>query len=179
MAITGPADGAPYKSGVAIVDVLAGWSAVTAILAGLAARERDGAGSHVKTNLVSTGLAALVNVGGAALMTGREASRHGNAHASIEPYRSFSAADGDFLLAVGTDRQFAVLCERVLGRPDLGADARFAAKGDRPAAPRRGHGEALRRGRARGAVAIGRPRGPGAPPHLWLTPLGPSMKKIE
>ena len=131
MSITGPADGAPHKSGVAIVDVLAGWSAVTAILAGLAARERDGAGSHVKTNLVSTGLAALVNVGGAALMTGREASRHGNAHASIEPYRSFSAADGDFLLAVGTDRQFAVLCERVLGRADLAADARFATNAAR------------------------------------------------
>jgi len=62
MAVTGPADGAPHKIGVALVDVLAGWSALAAILGALHARERDGTGAHVKTNLVSTGLAALVNV---------------------------------------------------------------------------------------------------------------------
>lgn len=125
MAITGPAGGAPHKIGVALVDVLAGWAALAEILAALHARERDGTGAHVKTNLVSTGLAALVNVAGSALVTGREATRHGNAHAAIEPYRMFEAADAPFLLAVGTDRQFGFLCERVLGRPELARDARF------------------------------------------------------
>ena len=131
MAITGPADGAPHKIGVALVDVLAGWSALAAILGALHARERDGTGAHVKTNLVSTGLAALVNVAGSALVTGREAVRHGNSHATIEPYRMFEAADGPFLLAVGTDRQFGILCERVLGRPDLSADSRFSTNAAR------------------------------------------------
>jgi crotonobetainyl-CoA:carnitine CoA-transferase CaiB-like acyl-CoA transferase len=131
MSITGPADGPPHKIGVALVDVLAGWSALAAILGALQARARDGAGAHVRTNLVSTGLAALVNVAGSALVTGREAARHGNAHASIEPYRMFEAADGPFLLAVGTDRQFAVLCERVLGRPDLASDPRFSTNSAR------------------------------------------------
>ncbi len=131
MSITGAADGPPHKVGVALVDVLAGWSALAAILAALRARERDGAGAHVKTNLVSTGLAALVNVAGSALVTGREATRHGNSHATIEPYRMFEAADGPFLLAVGTERQFGVLCERVLGRPDLSADSRFSTNGAR------------------------------------------------
>src|ERR1035441_190229 len=109
MWITGPAEGTPHKMGVALIDVLAGWSAATAILGALRARERDGTGAHVKTNLVSTGLAALVNVAGSALVTGKEATRHGNSHATIEPYRAFEAADGGFLLAVGTDRQFEVL----------------------------------------------------------------------
>ena len=80
----------------------------------------------MKTNLVSTGLAALVNVAGSALVTGREATRHGNSHATIEPYRMFEAADAPFLLAVGTDRQFEIFCERVIGRPDLATDPRFA-----------------------------------------------------
>jgi crotonobetainyl-CoA:carnitine CoA-transferase CaiB-like acyl-CoA transferase len=133
MAITGPADGAPHKVGVAIVDVLAGWVALAEILAALHARERDGRGAHVKTNLLSTGLAALVNVGGAALATGKEAARHGNAHASIEPYRAFSAKDGDFLLAVGTDRQFALLCEKVIGQPGLATDPRFETNAARVA----------------------------------------------
>jgi crotonobetainyl-CoA:carnitine CoA-transferase CaiB-like acyl-CoA transferase len=131
MWITGPPDGAPHKMGVALIDVLAGWSAATAILAGLHARERDGTGSHVKTNLVSTGLAALVNVAGSALVTGREATRHGNSHATIEPYRAFEASDGGFLLAVGTDRQFEALCARVLGRSDLAADSRFSTNAAR------------------------------------------------
>ena len=131
MAITGPADGAPHKIGVALVDVLAGWAALAEILAALHARERDGIGAHVKTNLVSTGLAALVNVAGSALVTGREATRHGNSHATIEPYRAFEASDGGFLLAVGTDRQFEILCERVIGRPDLVANPRFATNAGR------------------------------------------------
>ena len=131
MAVTGPADGAPHKIGVALVDVLAGWSALAAILGALHARERDGTGAHVKTNLVSTGLAALVNVAGSALVTGREAVRHGNSHATIEPYRALEASDGGFLLAVGTDRQFEILCEKVIGRPDLVADPRFATNAGR------------------------------------------------
>ncbi len=133
MSITGPAGGAPHKIGVALVDVLAGWAALAEILAALNARARDGVGAHVKTNLLSTGLAALVNVGGAALATGKEAARHGNAHASIEPYRMFEASDGPFLLAVGTDRQFGVLCERVLGRGDLAKDPRFSTNAARVA----------------------------------------------
>ena len=131
MSITGPAGGAPHKIGVALVDLLAGWAALAEILAALHARERDGIGAHVKTNLVSTGLAALVNVAGSALVTGREATRHGNAHAAIEPYRMFAAADGPFLLAVGTDRQFGILCERVIGRPELARDARFSTNAAR------------------------------------------------
>jgi crotonobetainyl-CoA:carnitine CoA-transferase CaiB-like acyl-CoA transferase len=85
----------------------------------------------VKTNLVSTGLAALANVAGSALVTGKEATRHGNSHATIEPYRAFEASDGGFLLAVGTDRQFDVLCAKVLGRPELASDARFSTNAAR------------------------------------------------
>ena len=131
MSITGPAERPPHKVGVAVVDVLAGWAAAVEILAALNARTRDGQGAHVKTNLVSAGLAALVNVGGAAAITGKEASRHGNAHASIEPYRMFEASDGPFLLAVGTDRQFGILCERVLGWGELASDARFSTNASR------------------------------------------------
>jgi crotonobetainyl-CoA:carnitine CoA-transferase CaiB-like acyl-CoA transferase len=131
MWITGAPDGGPHKVGVAVVDVLAGWSAVTAILGALHARGRDGIGAHVKTNLVSAGLAALVNVAESALVTNREATRHGNSHATIEPYRAFEASDGGFLLAVGTDRQFECLCETVLGRGDLAQDARFSTNAAR------------------------------------------------
>jgi crotonobetainyl-CoA:carnitine CoA-transferase CaiB-like acyl-CoA transferase len=60
----------------------------------------------------------------AALLTGREPVRHGNAHPQIVPYRKFSAADADFALAVGTDRQFARLAA-MLGREEWAKDPAY------------------------------------------------------
>lgn len=131
MSITGPEEGPPHKVGVALSDVLTGWAAVTAILAALRARDRDGEGSHVKTDLFSATLAGLVNVAENALVTQGEAPRHGNAHPSIEPYRPFRARDGWFLVAAGTDRQFAALARDVLSRPDVALDPRFATSAAR------------------------------------------------
>lgn len=130
MSITGPPHGEPHKVGVALADVLTGWSAVAAILGALRARDRDGHGSHVRVNLFASTLAALVNVGQGALL-GDDAARYGNAHPSIEPYRAFHAKDGGFLLAIGTDRQFELLCKRVLARPELARDPRFLTNADR------------------------------------------------
>ena len=132
MWITGPPDGAPHKMGVALVDVLAGWSAVTAILGALHARGRDGTGAHVKTNLVSTGLAALVNVAGSALVTGREATRHGNSHATIEPYRAVRGV-GRRIPSRRRDGPAIrdPLCGEVLGREDIARDARFSTNASR------------------------------------------------
>ncbi len=125
MSITGPAETPPSKVGVAVVDVLAGWAAVTAILAALRARDRDGGvGSHVSTDLFSSAVFGLVNVAGNALVSGTDAPRLGNAHPSIEPYRAFRARDAFFLVACGTDAQFGALA-RVLDLPELAADERF------------------------------------------------------
>ncbi|MEO6326978.1 MAG: CoA transferase [Thermoanaerobaculia bacterium] len=125
MAITGPAGGEPHKVGVALADVMTGWTALAAVLAALVARERDGCGAHVKTDLFSSALSALVNVAQNALVTGKEPARHGNAHPSIEPYRPFAASDAKFLVAVGTDAQFRRLAADVLHSAELAQDRRF------------------------------------------------------
>jgi crotonobetainyl-CoA:carnitine CoA-transferase CaiB-like acyl-CoA transferase len=125
MAITGTPDSGPTKAGVAVSDLLAGCYAAIGILAALASRERTGKGAHVETDLFSATLASLINVAQSALLTGREAERHGNAHPQIVPYRTFSASDGDFVLGVGTDRQFERLAQLV-GHPEWSADRRFA-----------------------------------------------------
>ena len=49
----------------------------------------------------------------------------GNQHPSIAPYELLPCADGDLVLAVGNDRQFAALCS-VLGAPEMSADVRYA-----------------------------------------------------
>ncbi|HKD18320.1 MAG TPA: CoA transferase, partial [Thermoanaerobaculia bacterium] len=130
MAITGLADGGPTKVGVAVSDLLAGCYAAVGILAALAGRGRPESGRHVEIDLFSSTLASLINVAQSALMTGREAERHGNAHPQIVPYRTFEASDGAFVLGVGTDRQFERLAALV-GRPDWAGAGPYATNGAR------------------------------------------------
>ena len=124
MAITGEAGGGPTKIGVAVSDLISGCYLAVGIAAALAGRERTGKGSHVETDLFSSTLATLINVAQAALVTGEEAGRHGNAHPQIVPYRMFTASDGDFVVAAGTDRQFARLAAAV-GHPAWAEDPRY------------------------------------------------------
>lgn len=119
MAITGTPEGAPTKVGVAVSDLIAGCYITIGVLAALGARERTGRGTHVETDLFSATLASLINVAQTALLTGEEAVRHGNAHPQIVPYRTFESSDGDFVLGVGTDRQFERLAA-LLGHPEWG-----------------------------------------------------------
>jgi crotonobetainyl-CoA:carnitine CoA-transferase CaiB-like acyl-CoA transferase len=125
MAITGEAEGAPSKVGVAVVDVLTGQNAAIAVLAALNERERSGRGQRVEVSLWDSALAGLVNVAQAALVTGREPRRWGNAHATIVPYQAFDGSDRAFAVAVGNDAQWRRLCSAV-GADGLGADPRFA-----------------------------------------------------
>ena len=131
MAITGDPDGEPAKVGVALADVLTAHYATSAICAALFARERTGRGARIEISLFSAAIASLVNVAQNALVTGKEAKRHGNAHASIVPYQLFHASDRPFAIGAGTDRHFASLCRDVIGRDELSSDRRFATNAAR------------------------------------------------
>lgn len=126
MSITGEPDGPPLKVGVALVDVIAGLFAAVGILAALEHRRDSGRGQLVEVDLFSSLLAALVNQASAYTVAGAVPGRMGNRHPSIAPYELFDTAEGELVLAVGTDRQFAELCA-VLGLPNLSADERFAS----------------------------------------------------
>jgi crotonobetainyl-CoA:carnitine CoA-transferase CaiB-like acyl-CoA transferase len=132
MSITGTPDGEPQKVGVALVDVICGLFAGVGILAALRHRERSGEGQRVEVNLLSCLLAALVNQGSAFTVAGVVAQRMGNAHPSVAPYDLFAAADGNLVLAVGTDGQFRALTD-VIGCPELAEDERFATNSARVA----------------------------------------------
>jgi crotonobetainyl-CoA:carnitine CoA-transferase CaiB-like acyl-CoA transferase len=125
MGITGEPGGEPMKVGVALVDVLAGLFATVGILTALHHRDATGEGQLVEVDLYSALLAALVNQGAAYTIAGVVPARLGNRHPSISPYEVYATGDGELVLAVGNDRQFAALCETI-GAPDLRADPRFA-----------------------------------------------------
>lgn len=125
MAITGEPDGEPMKVGVALADVLTAHYAASAICAALYAREKSGRGARIEVSLFSASVSSLVNVAQNVLVTGSEATRWGNAHASIVPYQMFHGSDRAFAIGVGTDRHFALLCHDVIRRNDLLEDERF------------------------------------------------------
>ncbi|PXY30394.1 CaiB/BaiF CoA transferase family protein [Prauserella endophytica] len=125
MSITGSPDGEPQKVGVAVVDVFAGLFATVGMLAAVRHRDATGEGQRVEINLLSSLLAALVNQGTGYTAGGVVPARMGNAHPSVAPYEVLPCGEGDLVLAVGNDRQFGVLCER-LGAAGLAEDPRYA-----------------------------------------------------
>ncbi len=131
MSITGEPGGAPMKHGMAITDLVTGMNAAQAVLAALLARARTGKGQLIDMALLDCGIALLANMASGHIVTGDEPPRLGNAHPSLAPYQLFETSDGDFVLAIGNDGQFRALCEKVIGRPDLAADPRFATSRDR------------------------------------------------
>lgn len=133
MSITGHADGepggGPLKVGVAVIDVFTGLYASNAILAALNARDNarhgTGQGQYIDMALLDVGMAVLANQAAGFLATGQAPGRAGNIHPSLAPYQDFPSRDGNVLLAIGNDGQFARFCE-ACGHPDWAQDARFA-----------------------------------------------------
>ena len=130
MAITGDPDGPPTKVGVALADITAGKDAAIAVLAALVARGRDGRGRHVHVSLSQSAAGALVNVAQNVLLTGRDASRWGNAHPNLVPYQLFDTADRPIIVAVGSDVQWRA-CALALELTELAEDSRLATNAGR------------------------------------------------
>jgi len=132
MHMNGPADGPPTKLPVALMDVLAAHQLKEGVLVALLNRERGGDGAYVPVSLFQAAVSGLANQATNWLVAGHSPQRMGSAHPNIAPYgTSYSTADDQsIVLAVGTDRQFAALCD-ILGRPDLADDPRFATNADR------------------------------------------------
>jgi glutaryl-CoA transferase len=133
MSITGEVDGkpggGPQRVGVAVADLSTGMYATVAILAALFHRARTGAGQHIDMALLDTQISMIANMNMNYLIAQRAPRRMGNAHANIVPYQVFDAADGQLVLAVGNDSQFAKFCEAA--GCALHRDERFRKNADR------------------------------------------------
>lgn len=134
MSITGERDalpgGGPQKVGVAVSDIMTGLYSTIAILAALAHRNETGEGQHIDLALLDTQVAAIAGMGLNYMVSGVVPEREGNAHANVVPYQVFNAQDGELIIAVGNDGQFARLCE-LIGMPELAADDRFSRNDNR------------------------------------------------
>ncbi|GGV39523.1 CoA transferase [Streptomyces griseoflavus] len=115
------------RTGISVADIAAGMYAYSGVLTALYTRATTGTVHPVEVSLFE----ALAEwMGQPAYYTrygGSQPSRLGTQHATIAPYGTYRAADGrEVLLSVQNEREWAALCSRFLGRPELTDDPRFA-----------------------------------------------------
>lgn len=134
MSVTGERDGlpgaGPQKVGVPIVDLMTGMYTAVAVLAALARRNETGQGDSIDIAMLDVQVATLANQAMNFLVSGKVPRRTGNAHPNIQPQDVYACADGEVILVVGNDGQFAKLCQ-AFGRGEWARDERFATNAQR------------------------------------------------
>lgn len=131
MSVTGFPDRPPVKAGPAIVDYMGGVNLYAAIMTALFQRERTGRGQQVEVSLQEAIYPTLSsNLG--LLFAGKGTQRTGNRHGGLasSPYNVYPTSDGYIAIICVSDLQWQTLT-KVMGRPDLPNDPRFAALKDR------------------------------------------------
>ncbi len=130
MGVTGAEDGKPTRVGASVGDLIPALYCVIAVLAALNARERDGRGCHLDIGMMDCVFSVMENALSRYWVTGHDPHPLGNRHPTIAPFSSFSAADGDIVIACGNDALWRKLCS-VLEVPDLADDPRFNSNSSR------------------------------------------------
>ena len=130
LSVTGTAD-SPAKAGISVADIAAGMYAFTGVLTALYERERTGEGSAVEVAMLDALGEWMTQPYLYSVYGGEPPRRTGARHASISPYGPYAAADGQVFLGLQNEREWAVLCREILGRPELISDPRFATNTDR------------------------------------------------
>lgn len=130
MSITGFADGAPTRAGVAISDTTAGMFLGQGILLALLHRERTGEGQWVHTSLLESMMCKLDFQGARYTMSGEVPERQGNDHPTLVPMGTFLAKDGAVNIAAPTERLWERFCEALEAQALLN-DPAYQRAGDR------------------------------------------------
>lgn len=118
-AINGTEHG-PARVGVSVCDIAAGMTAYQAILQGLLGRHKTGEGRLIEVSLFHA-MADWMNVPYLQYRYGgKKPAPMGLKHPTIAPYGAYSCADGKvILISVQNNREWAQLCAKVLGKPEL------------------------------------------------------------
>ena len=133
VSVTGTPD-QPAKVAISVADIAAGMYAYSGVLTALYQRERTGEGTVIEVAMLDALGEWMSQPVYYTVYGGQSPRRTGARHASIAPYGPYAVAGGTQLfLGLQNDREWAVLCERVLHRPDLITDGRFRTNPDRVA----------------------------------------------
>jgi CoA:oxalate CoA-transferase len=130
MSVTGDKASAPLRVGYPIADTIGGLTAAFAIAAALVRRGRTGEGECIDVSMLE---ATLVTMGWQVsnwLIAGLRPQPLGNENMTAAPSGLFATGDGPLNIAANQQQQFETLV-RLIGRPELATDLRFAEREDR------------------------------------------------
>jgi crotonobetainyl-CoA:carnitine CoA-transferase CaiB-like acyl-CoA transferase len=126
MSITGHAEMGPTRAGFALCDTIAGMTAAFAVASALFQRSHTGTGQFVDVAMLDAALSFLSGPVAEYTVAGHKHRQYGNLSTTGKATGNrFKAGEGDLMLAVMTEKQFAGLM-RTLGRPGVLDDPRFA-----------------------------------------------------
>jgi crotonobetainyl-CoA:carnitine CoA-transferase CaiB-like acyl-CoA transferase len=130
MSVTGDAQSAPLRVGYPVADTMGGITAAFAIAAALFRRERTGEGEFIDVSMLEASLAAMGWVVSNWVIAGVRPEPLGNENMTASPSGAFRTGKGLLNIAANQQQQFETLC-RLIGRPELAADPRFAGRDER------------------------------------------------
>lgn len=124
LSITGTPETAS-KVGASIADISAGMYAYSSIMAALLQRAKTGKGCRLDVSMLESMVEWMGFPMYYALNGQPPPQRAGASHASIYPYGPFEAKDGTVMLGLQNEREWVILCKKVLDLPDLATEERF------------------------------------------------------
>jgi CoA:oxalate CoA-transferase len=127
MAVTGRPEDPPLKAGAIMADVLGATHLCAGILGAIRQRDRSGEGLMVEISMQEAVLPSMVSHISAYYGMGLRQLREGNRGSGgvITPANAYPASDGWVVILAADNHRWRKLCS-IMGRPELGEDARFA-----------------------------------------------------
>jgi len=126
MSITGDPESAPYRVGYPVSDTIGGMTAAFAIAASLADTSRK-TGYFLDVSMLESTLCTMGWAVSNHLIAGKTPAPMGNENMTASPSGTFRTGDGLLNIAANKQEQFEAVC-RVVGRPELATDPRFAER---------------------------------------------------
>jgi CoA:oxalate CoA-transferase len=127
MSVTGDAETAPLRVGYPVADTIGGLTAAFAIAAALVRRGRTGEGEFIDVSMLEATLVTMDWQVSNWLIAGVRPQPLGNENMTAAPSGTFAAGDGPLNIAANQQGQFETLA-RLIGRPELATDPRFAER---------------------------------------------------
>ena len=127
MSVTGDAESAPLRAGFPVADTIGGLTAAFAIAAALVRCGRTGEGEFIDVSMLEATLVAMGWQVSNWLIAGVRPQPLGNENMTAAPSGTFATGDGPLNIAANQQQQFETLT-RLIGRPDLASDPRFAGR---------------------------------------------------
>ena len=128
MSLTGEPGSPPGKTATTIGDYLAATNTALAICASLFARSTQGRGRSIDVSLRDSLIAVQAGWNAIAFEADAQPDKTGTASPFLSPNRMFATSDGYFVIAIVSDRHFALMCQ-VIDRADL--EINFHSNDDR------------------------------------------------